>query len=889
MRPKRFILTALITLVTILVTPGATILDWQFTQNSFASQTEATLQSQQQPLSIYQPIQDIPWEGEFVSSRGIAYFSPEEVTDGYLMRTKSETELGIAQTSGDRKAEAQALSNIGIGYHIEAEYDKAVKYYKQSLEIAKNISDHDLEVRLLGNLGLAYSRSSNYSEAINYLNEYWGYTWHKGYSYNGTDPRLGGVALGNIGNTYYAANLYAKAIEYNQKRLTLSQEIKDRKGEGKALGDIGIVYQALGEYNKAIASQQKYLVIAREVKDRLGEVQALSNLGIAYQTLGDYTKAIEAYQQSLVIAQQIKNRREQAKALSNLGGAYYFLGDYPKAIEFYEKAWELSWNYINDARLLYAIRGNEGLAYFQMGNLPRAIEFYQEYFKLASSYSDRRGEGVARNNLALAHLNSGNLAEAEKDLREGIKVWESLRAKLDGNDAYKVSIFETQNAIYSNLQKVMIAQNQPEAALEVAERGRSRAFVELLAQRLSSDTTAKSTIAPPTIEQIKQIAKTQNATLVEYSVIKDNFKVQNKLQTHESELFIWVIKPTGEVSFRKVDLKPLWQEQNISLEDFVIKTREAIGVKGRGLTVVERGDEMPQPQRLAQYELLIQPIAELLPTEPESRVIFMPQGALFLVPFTALQDATGKYLIEQHTILTAPAIQVLDFTHQQRQRLPSKTALSPGGGTSGETVLMVGNPTMPSVSPMIGEPPQQLSSLPGAEQEAKAIAQLLNTQAITGNQATKAAILPKMAQARIVHMATHGLLDDFTGRGVPGAIALAPSGKDNGLLTAEEILNLKLNAELVVLSACNTGRGRITGDGVIGLSRSLISASAPSVIVSLWSVPDAPTASLMTEFYKNLQNRPDKAQALRGAMLTTMKQYPKPRDWAAFTLIGEAE
>jgi len=76
---------------------------------------------------------------------------------------------------------------------------------------------------------------------------------------------------------------------------------------------------------------------------------------------------------------------------------------------------------------------------------------------------------------------------------------------------------------------------------------------------------------------------------------------------------------------------------------------------------------------------------------------------------------------------------------------------------------------------------------------------------------------------------------------------------------------------------------------VIGLSRSLISASAPSVIVSLWSVPDAPTASLMTEFYKNLQNRPDKAQALRGAMLTTMKQYPKPRDWAAFTLIGEAE
>ena len=122
-------------------------------------------------------------------------------------------------------------------------------------------------------------------------------------------------------------------------------------------------------------------------------------------------------------------------------------------------------------------------------------------------------------------------------------------------------------------------------------------------------------------------------------------------------------------------------------------------------------------------------------------------------------------------------------------------------------------------------------------------------------------------------------------------IALAPSKQDDGLLTAEEILSLKLNADLVILSACNTGRGRITGDGVIGLSRSLFIAGTPSVIVSLWSVPDSPTAELMTEFYTNLnQNKLDKAQALRQAMLKIKQQYPnKPLNWAAFTLIGEAE
>jgi CHAT domain-containing protein len=144
-----------------------------------------------------------------------------------------------------------------------------------------------------------------------------------------------------------------------------------------------------------------------------------------------------------------------------------------------------------------------------------------------------------------------------------------------------------------------------------------------------------------------------------------------------------------------------------------------------------------------------------------------------------------------------------------------------------------------------------------------------------------------MPQASIIHLATHGLLDDV--RGLGSAIALAPSGKDDGLLTVEEIFDMKLQANLVVLSACNTGEGRITGDGVIGLSRLLIAAGVPSVIVSLWAVPDAPTAELMQTFHLNLQKQPGKAQALRQAMLTTMTIHPEPKNWAAFTLIGEAK
>ncbi|HEY9831368.1 MAG TPA: CHAT domain-containing protein, partial [Stenomitos sp.] len=273
--------------------------------------------------------------------------------------------------------------------------------------------------------------------------------------------------------------------------------------------------------------------------------------------------------------------------------------------------------------------------------------------------------------------------------------------------------------------------------------------------------------------------------------------------------------------------------------------------------------------------LLIDPIAEFLPKDPSERMVFIPHETLFLLPFPALQDASGQYLIQKHTILTAPAIQILDLTHQQQQSRGSQTTES----LEGKNALVVGNPKMPA----------ELDPLPAAEREAREIAQLLHTQAITGEQATKISIVKQMAQARLMHFATHGLLDDIKKLGVPGAIALAPSPGDEGYLTAGELLNLKLNADLVVLSACNTGRGKITGDGVIGLSRSLISAGTPSVIVSLWSVPDAPTALLMTELYRNLKQNPDKAQALRQAMLTTMKQQPNPYNWAAFTLVGEAD
>ena len=514
-----------------------------------------------------------------------------------------------------------------------------------------------------------------------------------------------------------------------------------------------------------------------------------------------------------------------------------------------------------------------------MRQYPQALESFEKALAIHRTNNNKAEEGTTLSNIGGVYNTQGNYSQAETTLFAAIEVLESLRAR-DLKDDQKISIFETQASTYRFLQQALVAQNKFTQALLIAERSRGRALVELLDSKLPQNSSNQSNIKPPTLPELKQIASQQNATLVQYSIINAPFKVEGK-EEWQQKLYIWVIKPTGEIAFKQVDLK---KSLNKSLQDLVTSSRDDMDVRGRSLfdaTVVNSQSQNPTEKLKQLHKILITPIADLLPKEPNERVMFIPQESLFLVPFAALQDEQGKYLIEKHTILTAPSIQVLDLTHKQKYN----------GQRSAKDVLIVGNPTMPKVK--IGDLEAKLTALNGAEKEAIQIAKFFNTEALTGSKATKTTVMQKMQQARIIHLATHGLLHDFKGFGVPGAIALAPDGKADdaidGLLTAGEIFDMKLQADLVVLSACDTGRGDIKGDGVIGLSRSLIAAGVPSVLVSLWAVNDNSTAFLMTKFYRNLQQNPDKAVALRQAMLTTMKQYPNPKQWAAFTLIGEAD
>ena len=706
------------------------------------------------------------------------------------------------------------------------------------------------------------------------------------------DDAREGYALNNLGATYYAIGDYEKAISYQQQRLAQAESRIDLLGKGQAFIGLGAAYGAIGNYKKAIEYYEQSLEVAHSLKSADLEASILRNLGLVYHAQKEYTKAVEYQEQSLAIAKQQRDRRGEALALSNLGLAHYSLTDYARAIDEQKQSLAIALE-LRDRFVQGRALENLGIAYYAVKNYSQAIESYQQSLAIAREQSDRHAEGRALSNLGDALYKAKQPAEAIKALFSAIEIWESLRSNLKNNDLNLISFFETQESSYSTLQEVLANQNQHKKALEIAERGRAQAFVRLLTNRFSAQSeqaTLKSSenqIRPIDIQEIQQIAKEHNSTLVSYSIIKEDIEADGQRKEQDSELYIWVTPPTGQIEFRRISLKGLAEKETL-LKTLVTKSRcftpNCVRNKQRSKPATNPTRSRPiVEQRFLDsslqelYQLLIEPIADLLPLDPTSRIIFIPQESLFLVPFAALQDSSGNYLIEKHTILTAPSIQVLSLTKKQQQL------------TSGKGAVVVGNPTMPSVGFNTNQPPQELAPLPHSETEAVAIAQLLNVEPLTGDKATKVAVLQQIERSRIVHLATHGILDDVEGLGVPGFIALAPSKGDSGLLTANEIFNLRLNAELVVLSACNTGRGRITGDGVIGLSRSFIAAGVPSVVVSLWSVADESTADLMAEFYRQMQLTPDIAQALRKAMLVTLVKHPNPVDWAAFTLIGEAE
>lgn len=394
-----------------------------------------------------------------------------------------------------------------------------------------------------------------------------------------SDRLMEGRTLGNLGICYYLLGDYLRAIEYQQQHLLTAENILDPLGEEKSpIGNLGIIYAALGNYSKSLEYYTKVLGITQKIQDYQGEAKTLGNIGNIYYAIGEYTKAIEYHEGDLVFMQKLKNFEGQGEALANLGLAYEARGEYSRAIKHYQKSLSIA-RKIKNRRGEGIVLGLLGIIFKTLGNYIRAVKYHQQSLTIARAIKDCVGEGVALNNIGSTLLEIGNYPVAEKRLYNGIQVWESLRAGLGSYDDYKISIFEQQARTYRLLQKVLIEQNKTDEALEIAERGRARAFIDLLTSRLYSLASIQSTATSPSINQIKQTASVHSSTLVQYSIVYDTDATKGEeVQAIESELFTWVIKPTGEIVFRQVDLKPL-NQQNTPLSKLVTQARESLRVE----------------------------------------------------------------------------------------------------------------------------------------------------------------------------------------------------------------------------------------------------------------------------------------------------------------------
>ena len=272
---------------------------------------------------------------------------------------------------------------------------------------------------------------------------------------------------------------------------------------------------------------------------------------------------------------------------------------------------------------------------------------------------------------------------------------------------------------------------------------------------------------------------------------------------------------------------------------------------------------------------MIAPISHLIKDE---ELIIVPDGSSFLIPYAALLDQNSRYLSETLRIRLAPSLTSLSLLSECPEERHS---------TSG--ALLVGDPWIETVRLKSGEQLKRYFQLPGAEDEVKMIGQILNVEPLTGKNATKEQVLSRLNSVSLVHIAAHGSVERGEILLSPNLGSSEPPEEKDFLLTMTDVLNAKLDAKLVVLSCCHSGRGEIKAEGVVGIARAFLGAGARSVIASLWAVNDQATLVFQRHFYEHLVKGQSASKSLHKAMkmMRESDDFKAVKYWAPFMLIGD--
>ena len=776
----------------------------------------------------------------------------------------------IAEELDHDDLRASVLANRGILARLLGDYDAALETYTEALAIARRQRQRDTESRVLTNIGLVYAIQGHFREA---LDSYRASLAIRDTLPGGGDP---GSTINNIGVVYETQGNSELALEYYQRALTIAERTG---GDAVSpLSNIAHVYSMEGRRAEALRYFQRALERRQAAGARAGVAESLYNIATIAAAERRYDEALAGHQRSLAMRDEIHDQQGIAESLTAIAETLVSLNRLEDARTATARA-ERTARAIKSNELLWKPQVLDGQILRQLGDLDGSAAAY----------------------------------------RDAIATIEALRDEVAGGSESRERFFEDRVVAYRGLVSTLVATKHVDEALQISERAHGRVLAESLqkgagtllplspAERDRQHALERDVVSltarvgalerqTPVPAALAATADRLRQARLEYDRFRDELDARYPVRR--------LVR--GDVTDEvRAAARDLVQDARTAIVEYVVGDRETdlfvltregadAGVDVRAFTIpIARDALVKQIARFQQklsaraldfhgdaraiYDRLLRPAARALARR--THLIIVPDGALWYVPFEALEATPDVMLIDRAAISYAPSIAVLHAMHVRRAAFANLKS---------PRLLVAADPA--SAQPAIGAARQQADDL-------RRLYGAARTTVLVGDAAVEPRVRQAAADATVLHFATHGVLDDANP--MYSFMQLTPtSGTDaavDGRLEAWEIESLKLEAAVAVLTACDTGRGRVAdGEGVIGLTWAFFAAGTPSTVVSLWKLESVSAAALTLAFHTRLrqslgEGRGDVADSLRAAALALRRdpRYRHPFYWAGLVAVGD--
>jgi CHAT domain-containing protein/tetratricopeptide (TPR) repeat protein len=870
---------------------------------------------------------------------------PEDSQKFYEDALAAAIDLGLKKETEEAQTALKILElySQGKAARFAGRYEKSIRNFNAAILLARQIGSQEHEAKCLRQLSFAYLDKQD-AESFLSLNK-------KAFEIARElkDQREQAKSLINIGLYYFRLNDYSRALNSYSDALDLARNSQNKEDESLCLKNISLILMNLGMYERSL----DYLQAACDIDRQLGNIhflplnmntlgEAFRNLGLIFSNKEDLFRALRYFTEALDLAKINGDQNMESIATNNTGNIHLDLEDYATALNYLRPAFKAA-EKTGDGEAQVKILTNMGVCSLKTGNLKQA----QQYFQKALA----RGKEIGADKLlweplfylgqCQEHMKADGQALA--CYRESISAIDHIRSHIQA-DYHKVRFGKNKTRVYEYLISLLYRLNKNEAIGEgaeevfaVVEKAKARAFLESLGE-LKND--FRNRLNLPLKKKESEITTRISSLLQEMSqggLSRSRMAgLQNKLKQSEDEYLRLIARMRTEAPEVADIISPLpvgveqvqerlLDEKTAVLEYFLGEDYSLLfSLTKKAFAVFPLPPKKELEKSIYAYTKLLsdppkgawrgRPAAErlsrvllsaALKTLPESveRLVIIPDGLLYYLPFETLaflpqdQSSGENFLISKYDVSYAPSCSSLLLLNERKkkERYP-------------KTLLAFGNPLYPSDSSLSGKRKISLagvmketyagqgfdfSSLAQSKKEIKEISRLFgkdDRDVYLGKDACEEMVKTvPLENYLIIHFACHGFLDEKMPFRSALVLSSAEDDKEDGFLQAREIANLRLDAELVVLSACQTGKGSLErGEGILGLTRTFFYAGARSVVSTLWEIGDKGTAEFMGQFYDYLSRKKDKAQALRLAKLSLLKtKYAHPFYWAGFVLLGE--